>query len=151
MVTALRPQNKDTLKVDLSSCHAMIHNQNADTMVLASARLRNIPPGLPPFWILLRVWMPLKRHCLGPLSYTILLEDVLGMKKCRQKHGGFLRHMTPFPWQLVPPAHEITTDQAQFWARCNILSKIFWLFEVFAVNSRCFFIFFRLLTIGSNI
>ena len=31
------------------------------------------------------------------LSYTILLEDVLGMKKCRHKHGGFSRHMTPFP------------------------------------------------------
>ena len=23
-----------------------------------------------------------------PLSYTILLEGVLGQKKCRQKHGG---------------------------------------------------------------
>jgi hypothetical protein len=24
----------------------------------------------------------------GPLSYTILLEDLLGIKKCRKKHGG---------------------------------------------------------------
>jgi hypothetical protein len=23
-----------------------------------------------------------------PLSYTILLEDLLAIKKCRQKHGG---------------------------------------------------------------
>ena len=23
-----------------------------------------------------------------PLSYTILLKEVLGIKKCRQKHGG---------------------------------------------------------------
>jgi hypothetical protein len=32
-------------KVDSSNrCHAMIHRQNADAMVLASARLRGIPP-----------------------------------------------------------------------------------------------------------
>ncbi len=48
------------------------------------------------------------------LSYTILLEGVLGEKKCRQKHGGFSPEMTPLPWLLVPPAHEKTTDQAQF-------------------------------------
>ena len=35
-------------------------------------------------------------------------------KKCRQKHGGFSPEMTPLPWLLVPPAHEKTTDQAQF-------------------------------------
>ena len=27
-------------------------------------------------------------HVFDPLSYTILLEDLLGIKKCRQKHGG---------------------------------------------------------------
>ncbi len=48
------------------------------------------------------------------LSYTILLEGVLAEKKCRQKHGGFSPEMTPLPWLLVPPAHEKTTDQAQF-------------------------------------
>ena len=38
-------QNKGTQKVDSSNrCHAMIHHQNADAMVLASARLRGIPP-----------------------------------------------------------------------------------------------------------
>jgi hypothetical protein len=32
-------------KVDSSNrCHAMIHHQNADAMVLASVRLRGIPP-----------------------------------------------------------------------------------------------------------
>jgi hypothetical protein len=37
-------QNKVTQKVDSSNrCHAMIHHQNADTMVLASARLGGIP------------------------------------------------------------------------------------------------------------
>ena len=39
-------------------------------------------------------------HCTScyswqPLSYTILLEDLLGMKKCRQKHGGFRPLLTP--------------------------------------------------------
>ena len=29
------------------------------------------------------------------LSYTILLEEVLGEKKCRQKHGGFRPLLTP--------------------------------------------------------
>ncbi len=48
-----------------------------------------------------------------PLSYTILLEEVLAEKKCPQKHGGFSPEMTPLPWLLVPPAHEKTTDQAQ--------------------------------------
>jgi hypothetical protein len=34
-----------TQKVDSSNrCHAMIHHQNADAMVLASAHLRGIPP-----------------------------------------------------------------------------------------------------------
>ncbi len=45
-----------------------------------------------------------------PLSYTILLEGVLA----ERKHGGFSPEMTPLPWLLVPPAHEKTTDQAQF-------------------------------------
>jgi hypothetical protein len=27
-------------------------------------------------------------HVFHPLSYTILLEDLLSIKKCRQKHGG---------------------------------------------------------------
>ena len=49
-----------------------------------------------------------------PLSYTILLEEALAEKKCRQKHGGFWPEMTPLPWLLVPPAHANTTDQAQF-------------------------------------
>ena len=30
-----------------------------------------------------------------PLSYTILLEEVLAEKKCPQKHGGFSPEMTP--------------------------------------------------------
>ncbi len=30
-----------------------------------------------------------------PLSYTILLEEVLAEKKCPQKHGGFWPEMTP--------------------------------------------------------
>ena len=41
----------DTLRYDtgevengLNRCHAMIHHQNADAMVLASARLRGISP-----------------------------------------------------------------------------------------------------------
>ena len=55
-----------------------------------------------------------KRREFHTLSYTILLEGVLGEKKCRQKHGGFSPEMTPLPWLLVPPAHEKTTDQAQF-------------------------------------
>jgi hypothetical protein len=43
---ASQAQNKDTQKVDSSNrCHAMTH-QNADAMVLASARLRGIPPPL---------------------------------------------------------------------------------------------------------
>jgi hypothetical protein len=43
--TELAPQNKDTQKVDSSNrCHAMIHHQDADAMVLASARLRGIHP-----------------------------------------------------------------------------------------------------------
>ena len=54
------------------------------------------------------------RRWLGPLSYTILLEEALAEKKCRQKHGGFWPEMTPLPWLLVPPAHANTTDQAQF-------------------------------------
>ena len=29
------------------------------------------------------------------LSYTILLEEMLGEKKCRQKHGGFRPLLTP--------------------------------------------------------
>jgi hypothetical protein len=43
----LMSQNKDTCiqKVDSSNrCHAMIHHQNADAIVLASARLRGITP-----------------------------------------------------------------------------------------------------------
>ena len=52
-------------------------------------------------------------YWLLPLSYTILLEEVLAEKKCPQKHGGFWPEMTPLPWLLVPPAHEKTTDQAQ--------------------------------------
>jgi hypothetical protein len=36
------------------------------------------------------------------LGYTILLEDLLGIKKCRQKHAAAL---TPFPWQLVRSLH----------------------------------------------
>jgi hypothetical protein len=76
-----------------------------------------------------------KKTSSGSVREAILLEDVLGMKKCRQKHGGFSR-ITPFPWQLVPLAHEITTDQAQFWAHYNfhtpmVLSKIFLLFSKF--------------------
>jgi hypothetical protein len=42
---------------------------------------------------------------LLPLSYTILLEDLLGTKKCRQKHGGsdaisMMTTLTLFLWQL---------------------------------------------------
>ena len=32
---------------------------------------------------------------MEPLSYTILLEEVLAEKKCPQKHGGFWPEMTP--------------------------------------------------------
>ncbi len=32
---------------------------------------------------------------ITPLSYTILLEEVLAEKKCPQKHGGFWPEMTP--------------------------------------------------------
>jgi hypothetical protein len=31
-------------RLEYNRCHAMIHHQNADAMVLASARLRGIPP-----------------------------------------------------------------------------------------------------------
>ncbi len=55
-----------------------------------------------------------KFNMADPLSYTILLEEALAEKKCRQKHGGFWPEMTPLPWLLVPPAHANTTDQAQF-------------------------------------
>jgi hypothetical protein len=45
LVTSQVAQNKDTQKVNSSNrCLAMIHHQNADAMVLASARLRGIPP-----------------------------------------------------------------------------------------------------------
>ena len=54
-----------------------------------------------------------RASAVQPLSYTILLEEVLAEKKCPQKHGGFSPEMTPLPWLLVPPAHEKTTDQAQ--------------------------------------
>ena len=37
-----------------------------------------------------------------PLSYTILLEDLLGIKKCPQKHGGSyaisMTTLTLFSW-----------------------------------------------------
>ena len=36
------------------------------------------------------------------LGHTILLEDLLGIKKCRQKHAAAL---TPFPRQLVRSLH----------------------------------------------
>ena len=43
-MTSAVAQNRHTQKVDLSNrCHAMIHHQNADAMVLASACLRGIP------------------------------------------------------------------------------------------------------------
>ena len=35
------------------------------------------------------------KNAARPLSYTILLEEVLGEKKCRQKHGGFRPLLTP--------------------------------------------------------
>ena len=83
-----------------------------------------------------------------PLSYNITGGSAR-QKKCPQKHGGFSRHMTPFPWQLVPPTYGITAEQAQFWARYKfhtplVLSKIFLLFEIFAVNSRFYFYYFDL-------
>jgi hypothetical protein len=53
-------QNKDTQKVDSSNrCHAMIHHQNADAMVLASARLRGIPPWTSAILNIIRGCMPL--------------------------------------------------------------------------------------------
>jgi hypothetical protein len=54
-------QNKDTQKVDSSNrCHAMIHHQNADAMVLVSARLRGIPPWTSAILNIIRGCMPLK-------------------------------------------------------------------------------------------
>ena len=45
LVTSQVAQNKDTQKVDLSNrSQALIHHENADAMVLASACLRGIPP-----------------------------------------------------------------------------------------------------------
>jgi hypothetical protein len=43
-------------------------------------------------WRILRHW---GTAGVRPLSYTILLEEVLAEKKCRQKHGGFWPEMTP--------------------------------------------------------
>jgi hypothetical protein len=53
-------QNKDTQKVDLSNrCHVIIYRQNADAMVLASARLRGIPPWMSAILNIIRGGMPL--------------------------------------------------------------------------------------------
>jgi hypothetical protein len=60
-------QNKDIQKVDSSNCcHAMIRHENTDAMVLVSALMRGIPPGLPPFWILSGGECLSNAHRLGP-------------------------------------------------------------------------------------
>ena len=80
------------------------------------------------------------------------------MKKCRQKHGGFSRHMTPFPRQLVPPAHEITTDYRLNSEPAAIFTPPPWFYQKYFCFSKflqqilvVFLYFFRLLTIGSKI
>ena len=85
-------------------------------------------------------------YAYRPLSYTILLEGVLGEKKCRQKHGGFSPEMTPLPWLLVPLAHEKTTDKAQFEPATVqttplVLAKIFIEFWSFCSKFQLFWYF----------
>jgi hypothetical protein len=47
-----------------------------ETKALAKSKVHQISRA----WVTNRGW--------SSLSYTILLEDLLGIKKCRQKHGG---------------------------------------------------------------
>ena len=74
----------------------------------------------------------------------ILLEEVLG-KKVFAKTWRIFAPLTPFPWQLVPPAHGITADQAQFWARYNFYTpppgfiKNIFAFRSFCSKISCFF------------
>ena len=60
----------------------------------------------------------------------IYLEEVLGMKECRQKHGGFSRLLTPEWRHWSQILMVITTEQGSFWARYHfpiplIFAKIF--------------------------
>ena len=48
------------LEIRLNAATLLIHHQNADAMVLASARLRGIPPGRLPFHRLHPPWTSAK-------------------------------------------------------------------------------------------
>ena len=78
-------------------------------------------------------------------AHGLLLKDLLGMKKCRQKRPfGLCWRQNDAIWFLRFMV--IITDQAQFWARYDfhtplVLIKIFFLVDVFAVYSRSFLFF----------